>query len=268
MDNLKEENLAYSEALRKTLGLRTEPIAVKLIGDARELPPDAILPLRDMGTHLALCQAFSLVRREKQTIYTDKSSEWCWAPLVAFGLCDASEGTEAYKVMTGVGGRNDSEAAKRFYDNFPKLPPGSCAGVLLAPLCNCGYTPDVTLVYCDNNSQLRGAALAVKSATGRLIETKLDAIDSCAFSCVPVISSGEYRVTIPDIGEHERASAGESEVILSVPKGRLGELTGALTAADAHGMGYANWKRVMAYDFPRPPFYDKLFELWGLSNEQ
>ena len=257
-------NLTYSDALRNTLGLRTEPVAVKMISAERDIPQNAYHSFRDSGTHIALCQAFALVRREKKTIYCDKTSEWCWAPLVAFGICNSGEGTEAHRIITSVIGIKDSGAAKRFFEHFPRLPFGKYIGIALAPLCDCGFEPDVTLVYCDDNAQLRGAALAVKSATGKLIETQLDAIDSCAYSCVATMNSGSYRVTLPDIGEHERAFAGESEIILSVPKGKLGELTSALTLLDKTSMGYANWKRGMTFDFERPPFYEDLFRIWGL----
>ena len=259
-----ETNSGYSDVLRKTLGLRMEPIAVKMIGAETEVPQNAIRPLKDLGKHLALCQAFALVRREKKTIYCDTTGEWCWAPLVAFGMCDSGEGTEAYNIISRVIGIKDPDAARRFFANFPRLPYGKYIGLLLAPLCQCDFEPDVTLVYCDDNSQLRGAALAVKNATGKLIETQLDAIDSCAYACAATINSGAYRVTIPDIGEHERAFAGESEVILSVPVGKLGELTEALAFLDKSGMGYSNWKRGMTYDFARPPFYEDLFRIWGL----
>lgn len=266
MDNIRETNREYRETLKSTLRLKSEPIAVKMIGSEQEVPENASLPTRDIGAHLALCQAFALVRREKKTIYTDKANEWCWAPLVAFGMCDSSEGTEAYDIIARVIGIKDVDAAKRFFANFPRLPLGKYIGILMAPLSECSFEPDVTLVYCDDNAQLRGAALAVKSATGKLIETQLDAIDSCAYACVAAMNSGSYRVTIPDIGEHERAFAGESEMILSVPKGKLSELTEALARLDNSGMGYSNWKRNMPYDFPRPPFYEDLFRIWGLKS--
>ena len=263
MDGSREENAGYSDILRNTLGIHTEPIAIKLIEDENDIPRNAIYPYQDMGVHMAMCQAFALTRREKKTIYCDKTGEWCWCPLVAFGLCESEEGTEAFEILTSVGA--DREASKRWFRNFPRLEQGKYTGVLLAPLCDCDFEPDVTLVYCDDNAQMRGAVLAVKSATGGVIKTQLDAIDSCAHACIPTIQSGEYRVTIPDIGEHERASAGENEIILSVPKGKLGELTGALARIDRSGMGYNNWKRSIVFDFERPPFYEAAFRNWGLS---
>ncbi|MCL2125643.1 MAG: DUF169 domain-containing protein [Oscillospiraceae bacterium] len=265
MGDKRKQNAEHSSVLHSTLGgLQTEPIAVKLIENESEIPDGAVRPFRDYGTHMAMCQAFALVRRERRTIYCDREGEWCWAPLVAFGLCESDEGTEAFDILTSVVGVRDKDAAAKFFANFPRLPYGKYAGVLLAPLSDCGFEPDVTLIYFDNNSQLRGAALAVKSRTGSLISTQLDAIDSCAYACVATINSGEYRVTIPDIGEHERAMAGENEIILSVPHGKLAELTESLSVLDSSGMGFANWKRVMTYDFQRPKFYDDVFRTWGL----
>ena len=256
-------NSECSSILKKTLRLRTEPIAVKLVEPGAEVTLEALYPLRDFEKHIAICQAFAIVRRERKTIYCDKESEWCWAPLVAFGLCECVEGTEVYEVATSVSGKS-SEASRKFINNFPRLPLGKYAGIFLTPLSECEHEPDVTLIYCDDNAQLRGAVLAVKRATGELIETQLDAIDSCAYSCVATINSDAYRVTIPDIGEHERAFAGDSEIILSVPGGKLGELCDSLTAINRSGMGYVNWKRELAYEFPRPMFYDEMFRLWGL----
>jgi len=258
-----DQNNGYSEVLHRTLGLGTEPVAVKLIEAGEEAPKNVIMPYRDYGKHIAACQAFALVRREKKSIYCDKTSEWCWAPLVAFGLCDCEEGTEAFNVLTSIGGNKNSAMAKKLFENFPRMPLGKYQGILLMPLCGCVFEPDVTLVYCDNNSQLRGAVLAVKNATGDIITTRLDAIDSCAYACVTAIKSGEYCVTIPDIGEHERALAGENEVILSVPSGKLCELTEALAALNRSGMGYTNWKRSLEFDFARPEFYDELFRIWN-----
>jgi hypothetical protein len=50
---------------------------------------------------------------------------------------------------------------------------------------------------------------AIKNMTGQLVSTQLDAIDSCMYSCVLPLKTGEYRVTLPDVGEYERAGADE-----------------------------------------------------------
>jgi hypothetical protein len=79
------------------------------------------------------------------------------------------------------------------------------------------------------------------------------------------MQTGEYRVTLPDIGEFERAMAEEGEIILSVPKGRMDELISGLHFFQDRNMGYTGLKRELSYDFSRPPFYNTLFKLWGLD---
>ncbi len=244
--------------------LRYEPIAVKMIEDEADVPENAIRPLRDMKKHMALCQAFTLTRREKKTVYMDKRDHWCWNPLIGLGLVDCSEGTESFDVVCRFLGIADMDAARTFFAKFPRLPFGKYQGILLAPLSDCAFEPDIVLIYA-NNAQLRSMVWAIKRETGKLVETPLDAIDSCIYALVPPILTGEYRVTLPDIGEYERAMADEGEIILSVPGHRMDELISGLHFFYDFHMGYAHLKREMELDFKRPPFYNTLFELWGLD---
>ena len=260
------KNTQASLDLREMLMLRYEPIAIKLIRDEGGIPDVAIRPRRDMRNHLALCQAFALVRRDRKTIYMGKEDHWCWNPLIGLGFVDCSEGTEQFEVVCRHLGIGDMDAARRFFARFPRLPLGEFVGLVAAPLVSAQFEPDVVLVY-SNNAQLRSMVWAVKQQTGKLVETRLDAIDSCIYACVTPIESGEYRVTLPDVGEYERAMAGEDEVILSVPGGRMDELLCGLRAFYDRGMGYAHHSREMLYDFPRPEFYKELFSIWGLDEE-
>lgn len=259
-----EKNRKASGELHEMLLLRYEPIAVKLVECGDDVPEGAIKPRRDLGKHLALCQAFALTRREKKTIFMEKDDHWCWNPLIGFGLVECSPGTESFEIVCRHLGINDIDAARSFFAKFPRLPSGRCIGIVIAPLRSAGFEPDLVLIY-SNNAQLRSMVWAVKRQTGRLIGTQLDAIDSCVYACIPPLTSGEYCVTLPDVGEHERAMAGEDEIILSVPRGRLGELIDGLRAFYERGMGYPHHSRDMFYDFPRPEFYNELFEIWGLD---
>ena len=258
------KNADYSRELREMLMLRYEPIAIRMIADGEEVPEGALWPMRDLGKHMALCQAFGLARRDGKIVYMDKHSEWCWNPLVAFGLVECEEGSETFEVICRHLGIGDAEAARKFFAGFPTLPAGKYTGLLVMPLAACEVEPDVVLIYC-NNAQLRHLAWAVKNVTGKTISTQMDAIDSCAYSCVVPMKTGEYRVTLPDIGEFERAAAEENEIILSVPGMRLEELLRGLRPFSERRMGYADLVKSMEFEFARPAFYNELFRLWGLE---
>ena len=259
-----ENNGTYSRALRNMLLLRYEPIAIKMIENENDIPENAIRPMRDMGKHMALCQAFALARRDAKTIYMDKMSEWCWNPLIGFGLVECSEGSESFEIISKFLGIKNIDDSRKFFAGFPRLPVGKYSGIIIAPLADSSFEPDVLLIYC-NNAQLRSLAWAVKNETGKIIETQIDAIDSCVYSCVVPMKTGEYRVTLPDVGEYERAMADENEIILSVPGHRIGELMKGLSAFYARNMGYTQLSKEMLLDFPRPPFYNELFKIWGLE---
>ncbi len=262
---VSEQNAAASRDLHEMLLLRSEPIAVKMIEDEAEVPENALHPMRDLHTHMALCQAFWLARREQKTVYLNKEAHWCWNPLVGLGHVDCSAGTESFEVVCSVLGMEKIEDARAFFDKFPRFPLGRYKGIVTAPLSGCAFEPDVVLVY-SNNAQLRSMLWGIKYKTGKLVATELDAIDSCIYAIVVPMQNGEYRVTLPDIGEYERAAHEEDEIILSVPKGKMHELLeGMHFFYGAAKMGYAQLRRQLNFEFSRPPFYNTLFQLWGLA---
>ncbi len=259
------KNTNHSRELHEMLLLRFEPIAVKMIENESEVPENAIRPMRDFKKHMALCQAFSLARREKKTVYMDKEAHWCWNPLIGLGHVDCSVGTKQFDVVCSVLGMENIDDARVFFDKFPRLPLGKYQGIVTTPLSGCTFEPDVILIY-SNNAQLRSILWGIKYKIGKLVSTDLDAIDSCVYAIVLPIQTGEYRVTLPDIGEFERAAAEEDEIIMSVPKGRMDELISGLHFFhDVAKMGYTQLRRELNLDFTRPPFYNTLYELWGLD---
>jgi len=108
----------YGEELERLLLLRTSPIAVKMLEKEEDIPKEAIRPKRDRGYHLAQCQAFAMSRRRGETIAMLREDNWCWAPLIGYGLEKPLEGHSALHYIYIV---ENMEAAKRVAKNFPRL---------------------------------------------------------------------------------------------------------------------------------------------------
>jgi uncharacterized protein (DUF169 family) len=159
------------------------------------------------------------------------------------------------------------EAAKKMLKTFPRLEYGKYIGILSAPLRTASFVPDLVLIY-SNTAQLRSLLLAAKYKGGDLVTSQFDPIDSCVYSVVPVILNGQYRITLPDPGDYERAGAGEDEIILSVPGDKLEELMSGMRQFDEMKMGYVNFAMDVRPDFPRPEFYKELYKVWGLDVEE
>jgi uncharacterized protein (DUF169 family) len=263
MATLKEYN-SYGEELEKLLLLRTSPIAVKMLEKEEDIPEGAIRPRRDRGIHLAQCQAFAMSRRQRATVAMLKEDNWCWCPLIGFGLVEPLDENTISPYMYIV---ENMAAAKNLAKNVPRLEYGKHIGIVSAPLKTASFEPDLVLVY-SNTSQLRSMLLAVKYKEGFLVTSQFDPIDSCVYSTVPVILTGQYRITLPDPGDYERAMAGEGEIIFSVPRDKMEELVSGLKKFEEREMGYTHFSMVMRPDFPQPEFYKKLFSMWGLDVEE
>ena len=265
MTTLDELN-SYGEDLERLLLLRTSPIAVKLLEKEEDIPEGAIRPKRDRGMHLAQCQAFAMSRRQRATVAMLKEDNWCWGPVIGFGLAEPPEffleGQITFPRMVA-----SLEAAKNLAETSPRLEYGKYIGVVSAPLKTAQFKPDLVIIY-GNSAQLRSLLLAMKYKEGYQVTSTFDPIDSCVFSVVPVILTGQCRMTLPDPGDYERALAGEDEIIFSVPTDRLQELMLGLRHLDEIKIGYTHFVQEMRPDFPRPEFYKKLFRMWGLDVEE
>ncbi len=248
MPTLKEYN-SYGEQLEKLLLLRTSPIAVKMLEKEEDIPEGAIRPKRDRGYHLAQCQAFAMSRRQRATVAMLKEDNWCWAPLMGYGLVE-----------------NPHDPFVDSHAYFPCLEYGKYIGIVTAPLKTANFEPDLVLIY-SNTAQLRTILTVVKYQEKSLVKSEFDPIDSCIYSVVPVLLNGQYRITLPDPGDYERAMAGEDEIIFSVPKDKLEGLVSGLRQLEERKAGYTHHTMEMRPDFPRPEFYKRLFRMWGLDVE-
>jgi len=78
----------YADELESRLRLKTFPLALKLLERDSDVPAGAVRPVKDLGYHLSLCQAFQLSRREGMTVAMQKNDMWCFEPVVGYGLAE------------------------------------------------------------------------------------------------------------------------------------------------------------------------------------
>lgn len=261
MRNLHENVLE----IKKSLNLTLYPQAVKMIEREEDIPLSAIRAGEEFG-HLAYCQAQAMAKRNGKTVYIAREDHWCWASLVGFGMVDCNPDSAAFEEIAHNLGIGDISKARDFFAAFPMLPYRKYIGTVVGPAETADFEPDVVLINCDNNYQLRTLIWAIKNQTGQALHVKLDAIDSCIYTIVSSMLTSNYSIAIPDPGEQERALSGANEIILGVPLQRLEELCQGLRAISAMHVGYQDMQYFMKYDYERPPFYNRLFKLWGLES--
>ena len=254
----------YGEVLETSLKLRTMPIGVKFCESEADVPKEAVYPKEKFGKHMALCQAFSYARMKGMTIAMRKEDHWCWNPLVGFGNVDCDPGTPSFDEVCKFIGIPGKEKAAAFFANFPRLPKGKYPIVVIGPLKTATFMPDVILVYAEA-AKVNHMCRSIKTILGGTFTSTFDGIDSCIYCTVPTFTKGEFRITFPDPGDRERARAGDDEMILTVPGGRLQEFMEVFEKRHQRG-GFGDRLFEFNLDFPHPPFYNTLFEMWGLDN--
>jgi len=253
----------YGEELEKRLQLRTSPIAIKLLEKEKDIPEGAIRPKRDLGSHLALCQAFAMARRDKAMVAMLKEDNWCALPVIAFGLAETPEffleGRVEFPVRIG-----SLEAAGKWAKRAPRLKYGKYIGVLSAPLKTANFEPDAVAIYC-NSAQLRCLLDGVKYKGGDQVTSTLEPIGACVQSTVPVLQSGDCQVTVPCGGDRRWAMAQDDELIFSVPKSKLEDLMLGIRHFDEVGSGYTGMTVGMRPEYPLHEDYVKIGRMVGLD---
>lgn len=261
--DVKEFNDLGNE-LERLLLLRYSPIALKLIYDESEIPEDSWRPNRDGGDHLAMCQAYAFVRRNRKSITMLKEDHWCVWPLVSFGMVDLDE--EDYEYMGTKFFMKDAERSKKYLrEEYPMLAQErKPIGFTLAPLRSCTFEPDIITVYC-RPGQIRSLQMAAKFHSGEMLSLTLDPVDSCVHSSIPVLNGQDYNITFPDPGEYERGMTDEDEVMFTMKAEKITEIVSGLNILAGANFGYQQLQMDMPKNFPRPEFYNNMFEKWGLE---
>jgi uncharacterized protein (DUF169 family) len=255
----------YGADLESLLLLRTHPIAIKLLASELETPEDAIRPKRDRGEHYAVCQAFSLARRQGMIVAMFREDHWCFEPLISYGLvatpADYLDGfTNSFFIA-------DKHAAAKHAQQMTRLPVGKYPGMVIGPLRTAGFAPDLVMIYCTP-AQLRHLLLALRYLHGTQVTSTLDPIGSCVHSVVPSLLTGECAVTVPDPGDFERGGASDDEMVLTVPATRLEELMTGVYHFEERGLGFRFFSVALQPDFKQPPFYEEYFKKWGLDGPE
>jgi uncharacterized protein (DUF169 family) len=252
----------YGSDMLNMLVLRTYPIAIKMLKGESETPKGAVRPKRDLKTHYSACQAFGIVRRRGTTLAMFLEDHWCFEPIIAYGLVEPPK-----DFLEGSGSAffvESKEGARKRSSEIALLPQGKYSGMALAPLHKANFSPDLTMIYC-NPSQLRHMLFAYMNKSGRRVTSTLDPIWSCVHSIVPSLLKGTCEVTVPDPGDFERSSAGDDEMVFTVPAGNMKEFMDGVYRYEKMGMGYRSFSRDLRGDFQQPPFYQDYFKKWGLD---
>ena len=250
----------YGDELERRLRLKTFPLALKLLENEGDIPDGSQRPIRDFGHHLSLCQAFQISRREGTAVAMLEEDNWCPEPVIGYGLGEPPkyflEGHNRFPHDV-----ENLEAGSHYAQQFPRLEVGKYVGVVSAPLRTANFEPDFVVIYCDS-AQLSLLLLAREYKEGYDLKCSLSSHAACVYGVVPAVISGECQVAMPCRGDHYRAMAGDDEIIVTVPKGRLEDLMAGLKYVNSTGSRLPRGYTFLP-EYPQRESYEKIAKMMG-----
>ena len=234
---------------------QTYPLAIKMLSSKDEIPPDAKRPLRDYGTSFTLCQAFGLCRREGLTIVLDKDSQSCPIALAGLGFMRPEEYLSGNYALAPV--NRPAEAQKKAAEDIPRFEFGKFKYILISPILNATFDPDVIIFYGSGVQVMRMIQAAVFSS-GESLTSKSSGSGGCLLPVVAPILEGECKYGVPGNGERRAALVADGEIAFAMPKNRFEEVMNGLRLSHEGKQTYPISPGYLKLEYKLPPTYAEL----------
>lgn len=220
----------FGKATAEQLHLRTPPIAFKFLAQGEPVPPDMGRPLRDLGTPIRPCKAWNLTRQSGLPIamLAEDFTTACPASLFMFGIMEPVkpwlDGDLAYGIYA-----ESREAAMNMEHNVARLEVGKYQGILLAPLTQVRFVPELVMTYCNSKQAMRLVSAAMWR-DGEPLRFSMAARNLCADGVVQPFQIGSPVLALPCGGDRTHGGTQDDEVVFTAP---LGALEGIIEGLDA-----------------------------------
>jgi uncharacterized protein (DUF169 family) len=256
-----EELHEMGARLEHWLRMRVHPIAVQLLKNEQEVPQGAIIPLRDQGKRLNLCQAFSIAQRDGETVAMFKEDNWCFEPVIGLGFAERIP-----KFLSGYHRFPDSvrdmKAAQEWCRNMPHLQYGVYSGLVLAPIHTCNFMPDIIVMHV--NGMMASQLLIIKNwMDGKDIHCQLSGHAGCVYAIVPTVLKRDCNVAIPCRGDRQVAMAQDDELFFSLVPEMLPDFTQGIDVLEKNNWGIP-MKHFLKEEVEMRPKYMEMAEVLGM----
>jgi uncharacterized protein (DUF169 family) len=251
MINVSEIN----ETLSTYVKPQTNPIAIKMLKSENEILKDAKKPLKEFGAQFTLCQAITLTRRGGISIVLDRDSESCPIALVGLGFVNPREYLTGEHVVVPV--NQSIEARKNAAKGLPRFKFGDYKYILIAPLQNAHFAPDVILFYGDGAQIMRmiqGAAFS----SGEAVTSKSVGSGGCIQEIVAPVLEGKCTFCVPGNGARLAGLVADDELVFAMPKNKFEDVMKGLKSSHEGFQAYPICSGFLQSEHKMPPPYVEL----------
>ncbi|MEM2943836.1 MAG: DUF169 domain-containing protein [Methanomassiliicoccales archaeon] len=219
-----------SKKIVEILGLKYEPVAVKLVKKG-ESPPEGYV---EVASSLRHCQSIMRARKGEE-FWIPASKHACPVGASALGILPTPEKVASGEFHANLGMFACAEAAKKMIDARPTLPLGDIIGTVVAPLSKARFKPDVVVVV-GTPEQIYWIlpAAATYEIGGRVTITTATMQATCVDSTIIPYITENINISLGCFGCRRSTDIAPEEMYVGIP---FSKLDGILRALEKLGAG-------------------------------
>ncbi|WP_321504383.1 DUF169 domain-containing protein [uncultured Methanoregula sp.] len=219
-----------AETLKKLLGLKGSPVAVRFANKKEAIPPG----IPEISEKMRHCMMVSAARKEGKIFYATSAGHTCNGGAWALGLREITESLKSGEFYFKNLGKFESTAScKRIIDKLPHLESGSTYATMYAPLEKTPFDPHVVIIESSPLVMLKLAQSAIFRIGGR-IHPEFSGIQSlCSDTCVQPLLTGEPNYSLGCDGSRYFAKIDDNEMVMGFPIELLPEIITGLKVVTA-----------------------------------
>ncbi len=210
MSDILKTNAEYAEKIKTILGLRYEPVAVKLIRDGEECPVCCLKP----EGQLSHCQAV-FAAKEGKCICLPMDMQSCHVGASALGMIETPEKVASGEFHANMGMHDSAAAAAKMMSD--RFIPEKCSGEAVCPLSKADFEPDVVIIV-DIAERVYWIVPAFTAEKGGRISFSTSPFQ-CAcedITSVPIVS-GEPNISLGCFGCRKKTDMKADELACGIP---------------------------------------------------
>ena len=238
MDQSLEKFHRAGEAIERYIRPATLPLAVKLVREEREIPPESRRPHRVFGVQNFVCQNFKIARTYGWTMAVTQADTNCYLARNIYGWDPVTEETIAAAHQFNLGlYAQDMETSAKLEPHLYRLDEPFC-GLVISPLTRARVAPDVVLIYCLPAQAMRFIQAWLFSHGGAMTFSATGRIGSCHEGVIKTLVTGDPQLVLLGNGDRVWGGAQDAEVLFACPASQLDTLLDGLKQTHDAGLRY------------------------------
>jgi uncharacterized protein (DUF169 family) len=218
-----------AETLKKVLGLKGSPVAIKFATSKEEIPAG----IEELDKTIRHCSMVNLARNEGKIFYATAGKHECNGGAWSLGLREITPTLKNGEFYFKLGKFDSAAACKRTIDKVSHLNPGDTYATVYAPLEKTMFTPQVVLIVTNPRNMLKLAQSTLFRLGGR-IYAEFSGIQSvCSDATAQTYLTGRPNFSLGCDGSRRFSGIADDEMVMGIPAEMLPELVSALKIVTA-----------------------------------